>query len=104
MALWMVKPERRVVELLASQIDADQARGRDLLEHQAVGVDQELVLGARHARGDVGEDEIVPAEQGHQPIGSGQVDAGAPFIFAHTPLQGGNIVDRGRLLHHLSPG
>ena len=30
-------------------------------------------------RRDVGEDQVVPAEQRHQPVGGGEVAAGLPF-------------------------
>ncbi len=51
----------RIHHLVAVQVDLDQAGRRDLVEHHAVGIDQE-VLGARHLGGDVREDQVVPAK------------------------------------------
>ena len=70
--------ERAVHLLGAGQVDLDQAGGGDFMKHQAVGVDQEII-GARHLGGNMGEDQIVPAMQGDQPITGGQVDTGLPF-------------------------
>src|SRR6185369_2213254 len=71
------------VELVAGGVDLHQAGGGDLLEHQTVRIDEELVVRARHARGDVREDEVVPLEQGDEPIGRGEVHARLPFGVAH---------------------
>ena len=75
------------VEFVALHVHLDQARRGDFVEHQAVGVDQELLLAARD-RGrqlgaDVGEHQIAPAVQGHQPVAGGQVDAQGPFVGVH---------------------
>ncbi|MNJ64085.1 hypothetical protein D3C77_600250 [compost metagenome] len=56
------------------------------MEHQAEGVDQE-VLGAGDLGGDVGEDQVVPAMQGDQPVAGGQVDAGLPFGGGYLVLE-----------------
>ena len=45
-----VHRKRRVHDLLAVEVDLDQAGGADLVEEDAVGVDEELVLGPRHAQ------------------------------------------------------
>ncbi len=66
-------------DLLALEIDFDQARRRDLLEHQAVGVDEEVMLRAGDARGDVGEDEIVPAVKRHEAVAGGEMDPDVGF-------------------------
>ncbi|MNT08245.1 hypothetical protein D3C72_1429810 [compost metagenome] len=70
---------RRFQHGLPFVVDLDQARRRDLVEHHAVGVDQELVRRIGHARRDMREDQVVPAEVGHQPVGRGKVDAHLPF-------------------------
>src|SRR5947207_90982 len=41
--------EGRIVDLLPLEVDLHQARGRDLVEEDAVRVDEEFVLGSRHA-------------------------------------------------------
>ena len=72
----------RLVEDVAVDVDLDQARGGDLLVEEAVRVDQELVLGARHAQRDVVVDQVRPAVMGDQPVGGGELDARLPFLFA----------------------
>ena len=71
-------------ELVAVEIDLDQARGRDLVEHQAVGIDQEMMFRSRHARGDVGVDQIVPAIMRDQPVAGGEIDALGPLGLGHV--------------------
>ncbi|MNI58857.1 hypothetical protein D3C73_1139880 [compost metagenome] len=51
----------RIHHLVAVQVDLDQAGRGDLVEHHAVGVDQEM-LGAGHLGGDVREDQVIPPE------------------------------------------
>src|ERR1700679_339827 len=70
---------RRGADLLAFEIDLDQAGGGDLLEHQPVGVDEEVMLRAWDARGNVGEDEIVPAVERDQSIAGREIDADGGF-------------------------
>jgi hypothetical protein len=72
------RSDRRAVD-----VDLDQARRGDLLEHHVVGVDQEMMLRPRHACRQMREDQIVPAVKGDQPIGGGKVDARLPFAWAH---------------------
>ncbi len=55
------------------QVDLDQAGRGDLVESKAKGVDQEVVIGPGHPRGDVRVHEVVPAEQGAQLVGGGEV-------------------------------
>ena len=70
-------------ELVAVEVDLDEARRGDLVEHQAVRIDQEVMLGAGHARRDMGVNQIVPAVQGDEAIGSGEIDPLRPFGLAH---------------------
>ena len=65
---------RRIVDLLPVLVDLDQARRGDLVEEHPVGVDQEVVLAARHTRGDVGEDQVVPPEVGDEAVTRGEID------------------------------
>ena len=62
-----------------------------LLEHQPVGIDQELLRRARYACADVGEDQVVPAEQRDQAVGGGQVDTLAPFLGAELVAAIGQV-------------
>ena len=71
-------------ELVAVEIDLDQAGGGDLVEHQPVGIDQEMMFRSRHARGDVGIDQIIPAIMRDQPIAGGEIDPLGPFGLRHV--------------------
>ena len=71
-------------ELVAVEVDLDQAGRRDLVEHQSVGVDQEVMVRSRHPRGDVGVDQIVPAIQRDEAIAGGEIDALAPLGLRHV--------------------
>jgi hypothetical protein len=73
-----------IAQQLAVLVDLDQARGGDLLEHHPVGVEQELVVGAGDARREVVADQVGPAEQRHQPVGRGEVQAYLPFGLGHA--------------------
>ncbi|MNN59054.1 hypothetical protein D3C81_1741420 [compost metagenome] len=77
----------RLAQLVAVEVDLQQAGGGDLVECQAERVDQELVVAPRHAHGDVVGDQVAPAEQLDQSIGGGQVDTRLPFqgiqVFSH---------------------
>ena len=68
----------------AVEVDLDQARRRDLLEHHPVGIDQEVMVRARHARRNVGVDEVVPAVQGDEAIAGGEIDALVPLGVRHA--------------------
>jgi hypothetical protein len=76
-------------ELVAVEIDLHQARRGDFLEHQAVRVDQEVMVGAGDARRDVGVDQIVPAIECDQAIAGGEIDALVPLGVRHA---GGNLL------------
>lgn len=83
----MVKPAGLMVyslgQLIAVQIDLDEARRGDLVEHQPIRVDEKVMLGARHARGDMGVDQIVPAVQRDQAIAGGEIDPLLPLSLRH---------------------
>ncbi|SPA30435.1 hypothetical protein CBM2637_B100267 [Cupriavidus taiwanensis] len=90
---------RRVQHGLAVVVHLDQARRRDLVEHHAVRVDQELVRRVRHARRDMREDQVVPAEVRHQPVRGRQVDAHLPFGVGDAVFYGFDELD----LRHVRP-
>jgi hypothetical protein len=101
----MVKPAAftgngESIDLVAVDVDLHQRRGGDLLEQQAVRVDQKMMLRPRHAGGDVGEDHVVPAMHRDQAIGGGEVFAHRPFLGADLVFHGTEVVGRG----HLSGG
>ena len=69
----------RVVLDLAFGVDPHQARGGDLVEHQPVGVDEE-VLRSRHARREVRVDQIGPLVDRGELVGGGEVDPHLPLF------------------------
>ena len=87
MALWMQNP-RRVHSVFARhhdvavEIDFDQVRRTDFVEHEAVRVDQKMVLRPRHARRQMGEDHVGPAVVINQPISGGKVHTHLPLFAA----------------------
>jgi hypothetical protein len=86
---------RAVDHLLAVEIDLDQTGRGDLAEHQAVRIDQKVMLGSGKAGRDMGEDQIVPAEHGDQSIARRKVYAQPPFGIADLRTDfGGTLVHR----------
>jgi len=83
----------RLVQNVAVDVGLDQVRGGDLLVEKAIGVDQELILRARHAQRDVIVDQMRPAIVRDQPIGGGKIDARLPFLVADPLAQRGNLVN-----------
>ncbi len=73
----------RLAHRQALDVDLHQRGGGDLLEHHLVRVDQEVVLGPGHARRQVGEDQVVPAIQGHQAERRRQVHPQIPLLLGH---------------------
>lgn len=90
----------RVHHLAPVQVDLDQAGRGDLVKHHAVGVDEEM-LGAGHLGRDVGEDQVIPAEQRHQPVERRQILAHLPFRFADLLAHAGG--QRSCRIHVSSP-
>ena len=69
---------------LALEVDLDEARGGDLLIQHAVGIDQHVLVGTRHARRDVVVDEVRHAVERNKPVAGGEIDARAPFLGGHS--------------------
>ena len=91
-AEWMVKPAGLVMNGVGStglplDVDLDQRRGGHFLEHQIVRIEQEMMLGPRDPRRQMGEDEVVPAVMRDQPVGGGEVDPDRPFLVADLALE-----------------
>ena len=78
--------ERRRLDRIAADVDLDQRRGGHFLEHQIVRVEQEMMLGSRNPRRQMGEDEVVPAVMRDHPVGGGEVDPDRPFLVADLAL------------------
>ena len=85
---------RRVVEDAAFEVDLHQRRRGDVLEQRAVGVDQKLVVRARHARRNVRVDAVVHAVVRNQAVGGGQVDAHLAFGVGRRKSFGAHGVQR----------
>jgi hypothetical protein len=64
----------------ALEVDLHQARGRDLLVQHTVEVDQQVVLAAGNARGDVIVDEVGHCVLVDQAITGGKINARLPFL------------------------
>ncbi|SKZ66481.1 Uncharacterised protein [Mycobacteroides abscessus subsp. abscessus] len=62
----------RVADDSAVQVDPHQIRRGDLLEQQAIGVDEEVIVGTGQPHRDVGEDQVGHLEVRYQPIHRGQ--------------------------------
>ncbi len=75
-----------LVDQVAVEIDLDQVRRRHLLEQEPEAVEQEMPGLARHARRDVGVDQVGPAEMLDQSVAGREVDALLPFGRAHVRL------------------
>ena len=73
---------RRLDQGAVRNIDLEQVRSGDLVEHQARRIDQHLIGGPRHPRGIVRQHEIVPAEMRDQPIAGGEIDPHRPLLGA----------------------
>src|SRR5260221_11046646 len=71
-------------EDLAVEVDPDERGRRDLLEHRAERIDQEMLVVARYSRRDMGVDDIVHPVERHQPVAGGQRDPGLPFAPVET--------------------
>src|SRR5438132_13246197 len=79
---------RRIHHLVAVWIDLHQTRRRDFVEHHAVGIEQKVMLSSWHARGNMREDQIVPAIERDQSISRREIDSGLPFSFCHLLADG----------------
>jgi hypothetical protein len=64
---------------LTRKINLDQTAGGNLLEHHPVGIDQEMMFGTGDARRNMGEDQVIPAVEGDEPVTGGQIDADRRF-------------------------
>ena len=84
----------RVHDLVALQVDLDQIGGGHFLEHQPIGVDQE-VLGTGNLGRHVGEDHVIPAMHRDQAVAGGQIHPGLPFLGTHQ----GSYIGCGQRLH-----
>ena len=71
-----------LVDPVAVDIYLHQIAGAHLVEHHAIAVDEELVLKAGHARGNVRVYDVGHAEVGDQAVERRQIAAGLPFFLA----------------------
>jgi len=92
----------RGLDLIALGVNLHQRRRSNLFEQETVGVDQEMVVPAWHARRDACVDQIRPSEQIDKAVAGGKVEARLPFRLGHLCKE--NFCCRhGRFLHRKSP-
>ena len=70
------------VDLVGVLIHSHQAGGCNFLEHHTVWINKKVVLVTGYPCGNMGKYQIVPAVQGDQTIGRGEVDSELPFFLA----------------------
>ena len=80
----------RVDDFVAVFVYLHQAGGGDLVKHQAVGVDQKMMLWPGQLGADVGKHQVAPAVHSHQAVARGQVAADSPLFGADLGLDGGH--------------
>ena len=68
-----------IVDDRAVERDGHEIRRRDLLEHEAVRIDQEPRRASWHAGGDVRVDEVGHPVMRDQPVAGGELDARSPL-------------------------
>ena len=83
--------ELRLGEDVAVVVDLEQARRGDLLVEQAVGVDQEGIVLARHPHRDVVGDQVGHAVEVDQPVAGGEIDTSLPFLGRDVRPEVGNF-------------
>ena len=72
----------RLQQNVAVDVDLDEARCGDLFVEIPIRVDQQLVLRAWNARGDVVVDHVRHAVHGHEPVACRKIDADLPLHLA----------------------
>ena len=76
-----------IVDDVAVLVDLHQRRGGDLLEHESIGIDQQ-VLGSGHPRREMRVDQVGPLEQRSELVGGRKIAAHFPLFLADA------LVDR----------
>src|ERR1700732_218023 len=71
-------------ELVAVEIDLDEAGSGNFVEHQPVWVDQEMMLRTWPPRRNMRVDQIVPAVMRDEAVAGGKIDALAPLGIRHS--------------------
>ncbi len=82
-----------ILNYVAVPVNLHQARRSDFIEHHAVRIDQH-VFAAGHARGEVCEDQVGPAELRGKLICRGKVTTYLPLFVTDAPAQVGCINGR----------
>ena len=82
----LVHAEVRAAHHVARPVHPDEGRGRDLLEEEAEGVQQEFVLGTGDPGRDVGVVEVRPAVERAEAVGGREVAAHRPLV-AREPVR-----------------
>jgi hypothetical protein len=84
----------RFADQIAVEIDLEDVRRGNLVEHQPHRVDQHVLGLARHPRRIMREDQVVPAEMRDEAIAGGEVDPYRPFLGADMARPRGLDVER----------
>ena len=72
----------RLPDDVAFEVDLDEARRRDLLVEKAVEIDQQMVVAAGDARGDVVVDQIGHPVGVDQAVAGREIETGLPLLAA----------------------
>ena len=72
------------LDLVTLGIDFDQRRRSNLVEQEAIGVDQELIVLPRYTAGDASVYQVRPPEQVDEAIARSKVKPGLPLHLAHA--------------------
>ena len=91
-AEWMVKPAGLVMNGvgstgLPSMSTLTRLEAVTSSNIRLYGIEQEMMLGPRDPRRQMGEDEVVPAIMRDQPVGGGEIDPDLPFLVADLALR-----------------
>lgn len=77
----------RIADDVAVEVELDETGCRHVLEEKTVGIDEQVVVRPRHARGDMGKDHVGHVEMRKQPVTRREIDARCPFLFADLAFE-----------------
>ena len=72
------------LDLVTLGIDFDQRRRSNLVEQEAIGVDQELIVLPRYTGGDASVNQVRPSKQVDEAVARGKVKPGSPLSLVHA--------------------
>jgi hypothetical protein len=86
----------RLPDDVAFEVDLDEARRRDLLVEQPVEIDQQMIVAAGNARGDVVVDEVGHPIGIDQAVARREIEPGLPFVGRYLVA---DALEVGRIFH-----